>query len=141
MLQIIIVSDGGRGKSTLAAQVAKLLTELKIPIELVDGDREAGDAFQLMNDNPEDVERLRRNTMSISGRESLTGGKVLITTQNLGCPIRQRQTPPTAEVAETMSKKRLSMGIRVKRPDQPELPVERVVPQAEGSGFDHVRRY
>ncbi len=33
-----------------------------------------------------------------------------------------------------------SMGIRVKRPDQPDLEVERTVPEAEGSGFDQIRR-
>lgn len=159
MLQVIVLADGMRGKSTLAAMIARTLSAAGIPIELVDGEPETGDADFLLKDTEG---RLARNIGSIAGREALTGGKVLITTQQLGRHARSRAMP--AEVTETMrvdhdkpnmievdrvrevaaggsedvpfpeptgKKSSFHPGLSMKT-----VHVERVVPHPRGSGFD-----
>lgn len=76
MLEVVIRSTGGYGKTTLAAIIAKALSDLGMPVALHDGDHPE-EALLLMQDR----DRLSRNAHSIAVRETLVGARIAIRTQ------------------------------------------------------------
>jgi len=71
-MRIVILAEGGRGQSTLAALVARALADAGIPYETVDSPGMSAD--DLLADPP----RLARNAASVAARETAAGGRVVV---------------------------------------------------------------
>ncbi len=98
LMEVIVQMNGGHGKSTIAAIVHEALKDCKIPVKLEDGPREAGDAASLL----ENREKLIRNTLSISEREKLMGGYVLVKTKSLN-PIHMAEQKTEEKTPEPVT--------------------------------------
>lgn len=82
VIQVIVRSHGGRGRSTVAALVAKTLRAHGIPVRLSDGEADPGDASAMLATESGGA-RLNRNLASISARETLAKGWVGVSTQQI----------------------------------------------------------
>jgi hypothetical protein len=78
VLRIIVQSEDGRGRSTLAALVARELAARDLPFTLEDGGE--SDAFKMTHDD----DRFARNVEAIRCRERAVGAQIEVRTQVIG---------------------------------------------------------